>query len=294
MQKSGQKNGQPSTQAQQNAKDQRAITADQLKKMLDQARQMSQTGARQAASQLLSQLQSILENLTNQARAGQNSGSQAMQQAIANLDALARKQQSLMDQTFRQNNGGDRQGAQEGNQNTLGNGRKGEKGQGGQGENGQEEGSQGKGSSMAGLAGRQGDLRQELEGIMQGLGGKGVPMPDKLSRAGSDMGDAQSALGRSDGFSALNSQGEALQNLRTGISELVESINKMMGANRNGSQQGSNQGINGGFSTENIKLPADADVQKSREILDELRKRAGEWQRPREELDYINRLLDVF
>jgi hypothetical protein len=33
---------------------------------------------------------------------------------------------------------------------------------------------------------------------------------------------------------------------------------------------------------------------KSREILDELRRRAGERQRPREELDYIDRLLKTY
>ena len=294
MQKAGQKNGQPSTQAQQNAQGQRSITADALRKMLDQARQMSQTGARQAASQLLSQLQSILENLTNQAQGGQSAGSQAMQQAIANLDALARKQQSLMDQTFRQSNGGNQQGQQgQGEQGQQGqNGQTG-KGQNGRGQNSQGQNGQGQGKAMSGLAGRQGQLLNELDRIMQGLGGKGVEMPDNLSRAGSAMGDAQSALGKSDSFSALNSQGEALQALRTGISQLVENINKRMGANQRGGQ-GYQQGTNGGFSTEHIKLPSDADVQKSREILDELRKRSGEWQRPREERDYINRLLDVY
>ena len=42
------------------------------------------------------------------------------------------------------------------------------------------------------------------------------------------------------------------------------------------------------------KVPLEIDRQKSREILDELRRRAGEMQRPKEELDYIDRLLKTY
>jgi hypothetical protein len=41
------------------------------------------------------------------------------------------------------------------------------------------------------------------------------------------------------------------------------------------------------------KVPLELERQKSREILDELRRRAGE-QRPKEELDYIDRLLKTY
>jgi hypothetical protein len=35
-------------------------------------------------------------------------------------------------------------------------------------------------------------------------------------------------------------------------------------------------------------------MQRSREILDELRKRSGEHERPRSELDYLRRLLQQY
>jgi hypothetical protein len=35
-------------------------------------------------------------------------------------------------------------------------------------------------------------------------------------------------------------------------------------------------------------------MRRAREILDELRRRAGERNRPQIELDYIDRLLDIF
>ncbi len=238
---------------------------------------MSQTGAKQAASELLSQLQSVLENLsTPQAGASQNPAAQAMQQAISELDALARKQQYLMDQTLQQN-GEQRQGGAEG------------------GSPGGKQSNDGAGKSMQGLAGQQGGLEKELSKILQGLGGKGVSIPKNLSNAGSSMGDAKSALGESNAGAALGHQGRALQGLRSGIGQLVDSVNRMAGQGQGGgSGDGSAQGSSGGFGSEHVDLPSDADVQRSREILDELRKRSGEWQRPREELDYINRLLDVY
>ena len=42
------------------------------------------------------------------------------------------------------------------------------------------------------------------------------------------------------------------------------------------------------------ELPKAGDLLRSREILEELRKRAGEAERPRIELDYIDRLLRRF
>ena len=43
-----------------------------------------------------------------------------------------------------------------------------------------------------------------------------------------------------------------------------------------------------------VKVPTDREMQRSREILDELRKRAAEHERPRQELDYLRRLLQQY
>jgi len=42
------------------------------------------------------------------------------------------------------------------------------------------------------------------------------------------------------------------------------------------------------------KVPTEPEMQRSREIMDELRRRAGEADRPQQELDYIDRLLRRF
>ncbi len=40
-----------------------------------------------------------------------------------------------------------------------------------------------------------------------------------------------------------------------------------------------------------VKVPGEIDVQRARRIIEELRKRFGDFARPQEELDYIERLL---
>ena len=46
--------------------------------------------------------------------------------------------------------------------------------------------------------------------------------------------------------------------------------------------------------TNDVRIPENSDLQRAREILDELRRRAGEFNRPQLELDYIDRLLRRF
>ena len=43
-----------------------------------------------------------------------------------------------------------------------------------------------------------------------------------------------------------------------------------------------------------VKIPAASDLQRSREILNELYKRAGDRDRPTVEREYIDRLLDWY
>jgi hypothetical protein len=50
----------------------------------------------------------------------------------------------------------------------------------------------------------------------------------------------------------------------------------------------------GQMDTGDVKVPDKSDLQRAREILDELRRRAGESSRPRYELDYLDRLLKRF
>jgi hypothetical protein len=51
------------------------------------------------------------------------------------------------------------------------------------------------------------------------------------------------------------------------------------------------QGLDDGDS---VKVPDESDVQRARQILEELRRRLGERGRPPPELDYIERLIERF
>jgi hypothetical protein len=49
-----------------------------------------------------------------------------------------------------------------------------------------------------------------------------------------------------------------------------------------------------GAAQADVEIPSESDVQKARRILEELRRRAGERQRPPVERDYIDRLLKPY
>ena len=51
---------------------------------------------------------------------------------------------------------------------------------------------------------------------------------------------------------------------------------------------------NGTSNSDSVKLPDELDLQRARQILQELRKRAAELGRPEQELEYLERLLRRF
>ena len=73
----------------------------------------------------------------------------------------------------------------------------------------------------------------------------------------------------------------------------------MAQASGKGQRQGSQDPLgretgNRGGSAGNIKIPDASVLQHARDILLELRRRAGQQGRPKQELDYIDRLLKQF
>ena len=111
------------------------------------------------------------------------------------------------------------------------------------------------------------------------------------------MNDAERALGGGELGQATRQQSLALDRLRKGTQSLVEQALKGMarrfgrtGADPLGRAQKA-QGPNLGTS---VKIPEEIDIQKAREILEELRRRLSDPSRPPVELDYIERLLRRF
>jgi uncharacterized protein (TIGR02302 family) len=130
---------------------------------------------------------------------------------------------------------------------------------------------------------------------------------DGLGAADNAMGDAGGKLGEGNADGAVDSQGKALDALRKGAQSLAEAMQQGDGdgqgdgpSNRAGRQQsGGNQSDPLGrplhgkdFGDDmTVKIPGEIDVQRVRRILEELRRRLGDPQRPQIELDYLERLL---
>ncbi|MFT4133707.1 TIGR02302 family protein [Labrys sp. (in: a-proteobacteria)] len=185
-------------------------------------------------------------------------------------------------------------------------------GQGQQGQNGQGQGGSGQGSpgqggqgqgeaspSLDQLKERQQALRQQLEKMQKNLRDSGAETPGALGEAGQAMRDAENQLGEQDGENAVNSQGRAIEALRKAAKGLAE---QMAQARKNGKgpQQGNNRG---GKDPLGRQLPDGPDFnadgsteaspsRRAGEVLNELRRRLADPNRPKAETDYLERLLN--
>ena len=280
-----------------------------LEDLLSQLEDAMRSGNRARAEQLLSQLQQILENL-QMARRGQGQGEQGQgQQALRELQDLIGRQQGLADESFElfQNQQGQGQQGQPGQQ---------QPGQNGQGQPPQtgEGGSGGDGQRRRGpgaMASEQEELRRLLDQLQRGLPqGLGDETGEALGRAGREMGEATDDLRADRPGEAVDDQVDALEALREGAEQLGEALREM--ARQQGGGDGE-EGLDGPDADsadidplgrpqsgvgplygDSVHVPDDGEVTRSRELMDELRRRAGERDRPREELDYIDRLMEQF
>src|SRR4029450_6164459 len=107
---------------------------------------------------------------------------------------------------------------------------------------------------------------------------------------------------------ASRSQRRALDNLQQGMTDMAEQMRQRGPGNNQDIAEieererrsedrdplGRSDGNYGDAVATGVdKVPLELERQRSREILDELRRRAGE-QRPKDELDYIDRLLKTY
>ncbi|MCO8145516.1 TIGR02302 family protein [Rhodovulum tesquicola] len=317
MRQLAQQQSQDGQQQAQNQQDMQEITGDQLEQMLERLQQLMEEGRMDEAQQLLEMLRQMMENM--QITQGQGGQQSPGQQAMEGLAETLRQQQGLSDESFRglqdQFNPGQQgqQGDGQQGQGQDGQGQQFGEGQGqGQGQ-GQQPGAGGDGGDLGQqLADRQRALQRELDRQREGLPGlggspEGEAAREALDRAGRAMGEAEDALRGDDLAGALDSQAEAMEALREGMRNLGEALaqNQQPGQQGEGMGQaqaggdrrdplGRDQSTMGRVGTEQEMLRGE-DVQgRARELLDEIRRRSGEQERPEIELDYLRRLLDRF
>jgi len=117
------------------------------------------------------------------------------------------------------------------------------------------------------------------------------------------MERAERALKEGDLDAAGQEEGRALDELRQGAREMAQQMLRQM-PSRFGLGQDSQgeldpmgrppQRTDGPDPGVGVKVPDQIDVQRAREILEELRRRLGEPTRPTLELEYLERLLKRF
>jgi hypothetical protein len=267
-----------------------------LQRMLDRARQLARTGARDAARELLSRLQDMLENLrAGQMMQGQQPGGSEGQQMMQGLQDMIQRQQNLLDRTFRRSQQG--RPGQRGMPGQRGQPMPGQGGQPGEGE-----------GDDGDAAGEQEAIRRQLGELMRQLGEMMGDIPGGFGRAERSMRDSADALGENAPGRAMRPQMDALDQLRAAARDLAQQMANQFGQGEGegdpdgeGVEQAQNRDpagrpLNGlgGLDGRDVGIPEASDVQRSREILDELLRRAGERFRPLIERDYIDRLLKRF
>ena len=283
------------------------LRSQDLNRLLKNLEDLARTGAREQARQLLSQLRDMLENLRSGRTAGRNSQSEKMMDLVRRLGSMITEQQKLLDETYQRRREldaqrrGEGQGQRSEQRSGEGQQREGEGQESGQGRGqGQGEG-RGQGEGQFGsLTGRQEELADRLQSLLDDLRGLGARPPDQLGGARDAMGNAGEALGESDGERATQQQTLALDRLRQGTQSMAEQALQALSAQfgRNGRERrdplGRPMRSSGPDLGESVKVPDEIDIQRAREILEELRRRVGEPLRPPIELQYLERLLRQF
>ena len=285
----------------------RMLSQRDLQNMLDRLENLAKSGAKDAARALLQQLQQMMENLQMASPDMDGDEGDAMMSELDELGDMIRQQQDLRDRTFKQGQNQRQQDAQRGQQGRPGR-------------------SQHPGDSMGDLRQNQQALRDRLNKLLDdlrnhgfgqnqdgqqgqqgpGQGNAGQNEMNELGRAGDAMGEAEGDLGAGNADSAVDSQGRALDALRKGAQGLAQAMQQQMGqglgpgrAGRLGQAHGQNdtdplgrplRGHDYGDDV-TVKVPGEIDVQRARRIIEELRKRFGDFARPQQELDYLQRLL---
>jgi uncharacterized protein (TIGR02302 family) len=257
LQKEGKKRQADGTMPKQRGK---ALSPEDLQKMLDAIEQLNKNGSKDAAEQMLSELDKLLQNLQPGEGSMADNGAPGAQEQMDALSGMMGKQRKLMDETQRM------------------------------GQNGKD----GEGEDLAGKQkGLKGDLGKLGEGLSPGEGG------DSLGEAGKNMGQAEGALRGNNKDEALRQQGEVMKKLREAMGKLADKAGKQgqQGAggrsgNANDDPLGRPRASHNPNTGPNRNLvPSELSMRRAREILEELRGRANAEGLDENTKAYIDRLL---
>jgi uncharacterized protein (TIGR02302 family) len=307
----------------------RSVRPQDLRDMLNRIENLARNGARDQAQRLMQELQQMLQGLQagrqQQQQQAEGDGTEQGESPLDRLSDMIRRQQQLRDQTFRRNQ--EQRRAQRGQQRP---GQRGQQGQQGQQQPGQQ-GEQGEGQQGYGeLGDAQRELRELLDQLREQLGqqgqqgqqGQGQGQGEGQSEAGRQaeqgmegagraMREAEGALGRGDGQGATDAQGRALRQLQQGAQGLAQQMQEGQGQGQGQQGQPGQPGRSGQAGNQDydplgrptrgreandnaqVRIPnaGEGAAQRAQRVLEELRRRLSDPERPQVEMDYIERLL---
>ncbi len=279
----------------------KTLQSEDLRDLIEMARQLARGGSREGARQMLAELQRMLEAMRSGMRLkSQGKDLMEAQRLMQQLRELADRQQGLLDQTFERMRGRDQAGAgqKDGNSRRSGEPRPNAKpGEGGVSPNG---GGQGTGDQEG--------LRRALGELIEGIDSFAGAIPEPMTGADRAMRGATDALGSDRLDDALGLQTRAVEHLNQAIEGAKSLMAKRLGGSpgmfsgdpdEDGDEDGDVFGRkpgdgSRGFGVGQVEIPDRMELRRAQEILQELRRRAGERDRPPRELQYIDRLLQQF
>lgn len=288
----------------------RMLTQRDLNDMLRRIEEMARSGNMDEARRLLNELRQLMENLRMARRQDMDPRRREMGEQLEEIDRLQREQRDLRDRTFRQGQQRNQRGQQQQGQRQQGQRQQGQRQQ------GQE---QGDGESEEDLQRQQQALRDRLKQLRDRMKQRGGQEPEGMGEAEEGMGDAEGQLGQGRPGQATEGQQRALDGMGKAAQGMAQQLDQQMG-------EGEGEGEGPGFGqpgpgnrgradnrsdplgrpqpnsrrdvedNSRVQVPDQNTVQKSiseraEQVLRELRKRLGDFERPREELEYLERLL---
>lgn len=250
---------------------QRIMQQMDMDALMQQMQNMSDEDARKQMQDMMEQLRQAVENATPEDIRKMQERQAKATKALNDLQKVIHAQQELVDQANK---------------------------------------SDGSKEDMAELAQKQAELRGQLDNIMQELG-QGMPVPESLGEAGDLMEQARDAFhgdnlqeGGKQAKAALdklqNGMDQALQFMADQMKQIVISFGGQRGQGQQG-QQGDcppeerdplGNCPDGKSGRGTVKIPDEKERRRVQEIIRELRGRSNNWERPKIEREYIDRLLN--
>jgi hypothetical protein len=248
------------------------VNSADLDAMLDSIRDLAKSGAEGAARQALADLENLLDNLRLPNRGGKGGEGRAGEGQdggpTGKAGDLIGRQRELADKSF---------------------------------ERGQKRGALGDdlGEEQGGITGDLSDLMKSLDGADETADPDGGAAR-ALDRALNAMRRSEEAL-RAEEFDSAN---EAMERAIVALREGAESLARAQGAEARARAGNEGQGGSpmrdplgrpiGDSYGQGVDVPEKSDAQRTRELIEELRRRLSEGDRTEDEIKYLERLLERF